>query len=357
MSTGFYDQIDAFGPGDEEELIPLIQWSHEQGGFELPLKNLPPSLDLPAPFHRAEVVHSGGAEEVWLAQELDLAIVGLRERLEQRSNGTTVVVPAGAGKVGENKVYSRKQVLAVCRQLYDAGYPDLILLTVKSTTSADLGAALRAAQQFRQAAGWAASEKTGRRTSLPRWAFYLPLRAGRTERTTQGGKITALTHGLPEKPAEEDFSALLVPPAVRELLQANLERARQWEQDARFYGGGQTGGDGGGMARVALETEEEPAALVVEDAAPAEMSPAPPARSGRHKGNGDGAPPDYLRMTVPFGTRAHPEYRGQPLGDLLSTPEGRQFVDYLAARYQPKDATQRELVHGARALAAAGLTR
>lgn len=356
MSTSFYDQLDAFGPGDEEELIPLIQWSHEEGAFELPVKHLPPNLDLPASFRRAVVVHSGGTEAVWLAAELDLAIVGLRERLEQRRDGTTVVVPAGAGQIGENKVYSRKQVLAVCRQLWAAGYPDLVLLTVKSTTSADLGVALRAAQQFRQAAGWAASEKTGRCTALPRWAFYLPLRAGKPERTTQGGKITVLVHGLPEQPAEEDFAALLVPPAVRELLQANLERARQWEQDPRFHAGGQTGGNGGSLARIVGETEEEPMGPCG-DAAPTGAAPASPARSGRAPGDGAGGTPDYLRLTLPFGTKEHPEYRGMPLGDLLASQAGRRFVEYLATRHTPRDGHQEQLVHGARVLRAAGLTQ
>jgi len=82
------------------------------------------------------------------------------------------------------------------------------------------------------------------------------------------------------------------------------------------------------------------------------------------KGNGDGdgrkgketpaAPPDYLRMTVPFGTKEHPEFRGQTVGDLLGSAEGQRFVRYLAVKHEPKNAEQRALVEGIQALAAAG---
>ena len=79
-------------------------------------------------------------------------------------------------------------------------------------------------------------------------------------------------------------------------------------------------------------------------------------RAGRVPRDSAGETPDYLRLTLPFGTKAHPEYRGMPLGDLLTSPAGRRFIEYLATRHTPQDAHQEQLVHGARALSAAGLT-
>jgi hypothetical protein len=183
MSEDFYDRCDEFGPGDEDEFLTMIQWSHEHAGFEIPVHNLPPDLELPPPFERVEVLHTGGAEEAWVSPRLDLAILGLRQRLEQRADGVTVVVPAGAGKVGQDGVRSRKHVTGVCRQLVEAGFLDLVMFTAKSSVSADLGAALRVADEFRRAAGWAASEKAGRRVTFPRWAFCTPLLAGKPQRT------------------------------------------------------------------------------------------------------------------------------------------------------------------------------
>ena len=49
MTTDFYDRLAEFAPGDEDELIPVLQWNHEEGAFELPTKNLPPN-QLPLAF-------------------------------------------------------------------------------------------------------------------------------------------------------------------------------------------------------------------------------------------------------------------------------------------------------------------
>jgi hypothetical protein len=83
-------------------------------------------------------------------------------------------------------------------------------------------------------------------------------------------------------------------------------------------------------------------------------------RTGAGQGSGAAtseAPADYLRVTVPFGSKGHPEFRGQPLGDLLRTEDGRRFVEYLAKSHQPKSAAHTALVQAARALLAAGLAQ
>ena len=63
--------------------------------------------------------------------------------LDKRSPpaGTPPPLAAGEGGVGQAGFRSRKHVIAVCRQLVEAGFLDLVMLTARSTTSADLGAA------------------------------------------------------------------------------------------------------------------------------------------------------------------------------------------------------------------------
>ncbi len=352
-APGFYDRVDEFGPCDEEELFPMIQWNHDEGAFEISLKNLPPSVVLAEPvFTRKEIVHTGGTEEVYLAKQLHVAVIAMRERLEQRLDKTTIVLPPGVGKVGEDKVYTRKHLLVLCREFSEAGYPDPVLISIKSTVSADAGVALRALYQFRQAASWAASEKAGRRVVLPRWAFYCPLQAGKTYRSEQGGKVTPLVHGLPEKPTAADFTTAMIPPAAREFIQAYQERAKGWERDPRFFAGGQVLENGNGTVEQIRPQIE-----------PAEEEPTGPAQGGSRRSSqpaargSDGVPPDYLQMAVPFGTTQHPEFRGQPLGSLLADPDGRVFIDYLATRHKPANHGQEQLVHAARALVSAGLTK
>jgi hypothetical protein len=66
---------------------------------------------------------------------------------------------------------------------------------------------------------------------------------------------------------------------------------------------------------------------------------------------------DALRVTAPCGTRGNPEFRGQRLGDLLQTPQGREFVEYLATRYNPRSQAGFAAQEAAKVLVAAGLTR
>jgi hypothetical protein len=183
--------------------------------------------------------------------------------------------------------------------------------------------------------------------TFPRWAFYTPLLAGTPERTQRGGRVTPLRHGVPRSPTRDDFNDALIPANVRAFIESCLDRVKRWERDPRFFGG-EPALEDNGLPRETGETEEY---------APASAEPSRRRASRRRSRGNNEQPMDALRVTAPCGTRGNPEFRGQPLGDLLQTPQGRRFVEYLATQYRPKGAAGFTAQEAAKALAGAGLTR
>ena len=160
--------------------------------------------------------------------------------------------------------------------------------------------------------------------------------------------MTPLGHAVPRSPTRDDFNAALILPDIRAFIESCLERVKRWERDPRFFGGE------GSLEDNAPPNKPEEA----EEHAPVPTEPPRRSRGPRRRTRGDGEKPmDALRVTAPCGTRGNPEFRGQPLGDLLQSRAGRRFVEYLATRYNPRSQAGFTAQEAAKALAAAGLTR
>ncbi|GEM_PF-2345341 len=333
----------------------VAQWNHgrggKAGGLEIPTRHFQgaAALALPAP---VEVAHSEASEEAWLLPAFHLALAGWKPaRWERRCGQIVEAAPPDLAEPWKAGYRSRRQVIGVVKELWEVGYQGFVVLSVRATASQDLARALGQAARLRLAAGQSAAG-----TAFPEYAFWIPLAAGKPERiVSQDGQssfVIPIVAALPEKPTDDDFAALLIPEDVQAFIEAHLDEVAQWEAGAT---------NGASLPAASLpapegepageETAPEEATLeeTVQEAAPAAGRPAPRRKAGYPE------PVDYLRMIVPFGTKQHPEFRGKPLGDLLSTLEGRQFVNYLAYRHKPANEAQDALCRGARALAAAGL--
>lgn len=326
-------------------IYPVAQWRHargpkESGGLEVPTRYFPDAeslAGLPAPL---EINHQSTIETAWLFSTFHLAFVGFRPVLWERRRAEIVeTAPATLDNPWEHGYRSRRRFLVVVKELWEAGYHGFVALSTRATASQDVSQILNAAGRFRQTAGHTA---TG--TAFPEYAFWVPATAGRPEKASshdgsQSSFISPLTSLVPEKPTTEDFERLAIPLDVQTFIEAGLSEVEEWEQQVA------------GPVPTATRRPTEAEAIELEEV------PAAPARAERSKGDIAAGPPDYLRLTMPFGTKAHPEFRGQPLGDLLASPAGRRFIEYLATRHTPRDTLQEQLVHGARALSAAGLAR
>lgn len=334
--SDLYENIAEIPDEEAQPLITVVQWDHRHGGgFEIPAASLPPSCQ-PDPefFTPVEVQHSGSdePEAAYLAKKLHLAVLSVRRRLEQkmaRPNGGWITVTVAEGNLGENGVYSRTHVLAYCREL-----DDMVMLTVKSTTSADINKALWALDDFRKSVSWAVQEKLSQgrggkpRGIKPRWVFYLPLAAGKPTNTGKGGQRVPLLHEVPAKVTQKAVTDLLVPRDMRDTLQEWRAWAREnWECDPEFTAAGQfweSTSNGDVRAKAPNSRQADTAKQA-------------------------------LQVVSPVGAKGRPEFAGQTLGQILDLPAGKAFIKALAKKRPGRKPDVKLAVRAAQAIVSAGL--
>jgi len=328
------------------QIFPVAQWHHgKPGGLEIPTRYFDPSAlkGLPKP---VEVAHGERSEEAWILPACHLAVVGFRPvRWERRRGEIVEIAPPDLPSPWEAGYRSRRRLLVVVRELWEAGYCGFAVATFRASASQDISRALHAAARFRSSAGRSASG-----AAFPEYAFWIPLEAGKPVRVygRDGGQsslVSPILCRLPEKPTEEDFERLIIPPDVQEYIEGHLEEVAAWESEENGNGSGPASPTGAEPAAGPAGEEEQEEAQE-EEQEEGDLFPSLPRRS---------SPPDYLRMTAPFGTQRHPEFKGMPLGDLLATPDGRRFIRYLADRHRPRNPAEAEVVQGARILVMTGM--
>ena len=328
-------------------IYPVAQWHHQRdgvpGGLEIPVRYFQDAaLTLLDPI---DVPHGPRTETAWLLPRFHLAVAGLRPVLWERRRGEVVeIAPEDLESPWELGYRSRRRLLVIVKELWDAGYQDFLVATFRATSSQDISRVLFAAGRFRLAAG-----QTGEGSAFPEHAFYVPAQAGEpTEISSRDGSqsswVTPIECLLPQQPAEQDFERLVIPPDVQRFIEARLDEVEQWESQE---GSGDSAWPANGNTAASTQSAESTSTPAAD---PADQSEPP------RRGNGDGAPKGALRVPAPIGTRTRPDYQGRPLGDLLQEWEGRRLVQYLATRFQPKDAAALQAVKAAKALVAAGLT-
>jgi hypothetical protein len=138
-------------------------------------------------------------------------------------------------------------VLCISARLWKAGHGGFVVVTTTGLASRDFGRGLKALFDFLRRAEEALGEVAGR--GFPSYAFWLPFEAGGTTRTRMGAPITALVHGVPKRPAEEDFQRLLIGEGVQSFIEAHLAEAEAWEDlngNGAVANGGWAEGNGRG---------------------------------------------------------------------------------------------------------------
>lgn len=358
--------LDGFAP-EETGLLPLVQFFHHEGVFEICLDGLDPDVaaNLPTKViingqtqstEVRDVMHSGGKVPMFRSTALHMAIVALRDpvyyrKLDESAGGGTEYAPAGMKDPIANGYRSRLRGLALVRELCEAaGHPLLAVFTLKSSSVGDFNNVYRKAYstfhtaarrllaqhyyQLAQAATQAGDAAKAARyqaasqmaRALPRSAFYIPFVAGNGRKTKQGGIQAPIGHALPNDVTLGHVKSLLIPAEARRFLQNPTVQA---EIRAFVTEREREGGSG-----YTSEEEEEDA----EDP-----------RAARHANDGNNG---LLRVRVTLSRQGDVpmEYAGllgKSFGQIVAHPDGLNFLAWLTNEYQPRCEGDRKIVEAA----------
>ncbi|MGC8960336.1 MAG: hypothetical protein ACP5OO_11240, partial [Chloroflexia bacterium] len=124
---------------------PVAQWCHGDrgmtGGLEIPVRHFADAGKISLPVVR--VPHSEGWEEAFLLERFHLALVGWRPvRWERRVGAILEVAPPELPEPWKHGYRSRRQILTVVREMWEAGYHGFLVLSFRASAAQYLSRAL-----------------------------------------------------------------------------------------------------------------------------------------------------------------------------------------------------------------------
>lgn len=327
------DELQAHFPADKPGR-PWVQYLHKEPGpgFEVPLRNLPPAVaaalasevtllgtDTAYETVRATVQHSQGLEPAWISGVLHVALVAHAPTTYRVGKDWVPTYVAGA--------HSRDHYLVVCRELWEAGWHDFVVLTLRSSACGDFNAVKKGLHRLRATISVKVAHRAGEADTaaqtvvpplVPTYFIWIPLLTGEPQKVEDGQRVPILSR-LPAQDAPlEEVRALRLAPEVRDFIKANLAEAAAW-------------------------AGRSPAAdnLLGEEAGEPEVG-------GRNPN---------LNVRVVLQRADIPEemqgFCGKTFCEILADPAGRDFITWLAASHKPRHAGETKLQGIAASLCAA----